>query len=534
MPAVRKKSKDRIPALSVAAGLAIAVYLAAYILIFSKYPYDDAYIHMRVARNISLLGAPYFNPGEPVMGSSPHLWINLIAGLFRLLGPGDRIVRVLEVLFAEAGFLAFVLFVRRRLGQLQSVLLAGLLSVVFVAPVAAGLMETPAAILFFTLSLFAMAEDAPAWAGFAASLAFLTRYEFALWLLIAFVFQKKRQNKWQNKWSARWRFAAGALPLCLVFLIYTMSYFGTIVPFPMIAKAKVYVLSFGEFLEHQAYQEVWEHVHYRLIPFLYWGWILAFWGGVGYLGWYVWRSKGEAWERACAVFGIAIFLVYFSTKTFMFQWYWPIFAVPLTLVPPMVFRGRSAKYMFVVLVAGFWAFYFQAFLDAAGLVSGYPQLYHEYAPGCRVRQYENIASDLKQAFPSATLMTPEIGAISWAFGGKIIDSAALVSPAILKYYPIAVPEGRPSGTESAIPPGAVQEFHPDLIASMEEFSVAFRREILSGRLTGYHLWKSYPVVPLDETARTGIDHVWYSKKVDVYVRDGVVPVGHSQASLGGP
>jgi hypothetical protein len=156
--------------------------------------------------------------------------------------------------------------------------------------------------------------------------------------------------------------------------------------------------------------------------------------------------------------------------------------------------------------------------DGYGLTARNPALYRDYETGARVRQYLRIGADLFALFPHAVLMTSEIGGLGWAFPGRIIDAAGLVSPECLTYHPMRVPEERPSGDVGAIPPRAVRDLAPDLVVSMETFSVAFRRDLRTGQMGTYRLFRSYPVFDEADSARSGIRTLWGSRATQVYLR----------------
>jgi hypothetical protein len=50
--------------LGVASRLVAVAALVAAVLVLSAYPFDDAFIHLRLARNLAFRGEPYFNLGE--------------------------------------------------------------------------------------------------------------------------------------------------------------------------------------------------------------------------------------------------------------------------------------------------------------------------------------------------------------------------------------------------------------------------------------------------------------------------------------
>jgi hypothetical protein len=81
-----------------------------------------------------------------------------------------------------------------------------------------------------------------------------------------------------------------------------------------------------------------------------------------------------------------------------------------------------------------------------------------------------------------------------------------------------VPEERPSEDVGAIPPRAVRDLAPDLVVSMETFSVAFRRDLRTGQMGTYRLFRSYPVFDEADSARSGIRTLWGSRATQVYLR----------------
>jgi hypothetical protein len=59
--------------------------------------------------------------------------------------------------------------------------------------------------------------------------------------------------------------------------------------------------------------------------------------------------------------------------------------------------------------------------EAYGVRARDPAQYPHYAEGARVRQCLYIGAELSSLFPNAALMTPEVGALGWTFGGRIIE-----------------------------------------------------------------------------------------------------------------
>ncbi len=82
--------------LSIAGGMIAAITLFVwneYALVgHIGFPLDDSWIHLQMARNLSLGQGMYFNTGEPVSASSAPLWTLLLAALHLL--PWDTILAV--------------------------------------------------------------------------------------------------------------------------------------------------------------------------------------------------------------------------------------------------------------------------------------------------------------------------------------------------------------------------------------------------------------------------------------------------------
>jgi hypothetical protein len=217
-------------------------------------------------------------------------------------------------------------------------------------------------------------------------------------------------------------------------------------------------------------------------------------------------------------FSLLLLGLYLVTRTFLFQWYIPMILVPLA-VGMCVVLPRKKMYAALLLLMAVHRIPVSAVREAYGVLERDPAQYRHFTEGARVRQYLHIGTELSSLFPNAALMTPEVGALGWTFGGRIIDAAGLISPECLKYHPMKVPEERSRGSIGAIPPQAVRDLSPQLVVSMEVFSEAFRRELAAGRLGGYHLLNNYPVLNEADSARSGRHVLWGSRNTQVYIRE---------------
>src|SRR5512133_1972289 len=81
-----------------------------------RLPYEDAFIHFRIARNLAETGQPYFNVGERVMGSSSPLWTVLLAAGLKLVGSPGFVALLEAASVVAAAVLAWRFLGRDRAG----------------------------------------------------------------------------------------------------------------------------------------------------------------------------------------------------------------------------------------------------------------------------------------------------------------------------------------------------------------------------------------------------------------------------------
>ena len=114
-----------------------SVCLWIAVIALSRFPFDDSYIHMRIARNLAFQGVPFFNPAERVMGGSSPLWLLIVAGLFRVIGhPAPAAVIALECGIATALIITFDAWLREVLERASAwvtVVAIGIVSHAFLA-----------------------------------------------------------------------------------------------------------------------------------------------------------------------------------------------------------------------------------------------------------------------------------------------------------------------------------------------------------------------------------------------------------------
>jgi hypothetical protein len=150
--------------------------------------------------------------------------------------------------------------------------------------------------------------------------------------------------------------------------------------------------------------------------------------------------------------------------------------------------------------------------NLGAFLSGHEENHLEFGPGVRMLRYLQIGQDLKEKNPDATLMTPEIGGLSWSFPGRIIDTGALVTPDALKYYSHL----RKAYLE--VPPEIVREYSPDFVVILGIWSDQVTAAIADGRLRNYKLMKVYSIFPDDLSRKTGVSQLWETNAINVYAK----------------
>lgn len=136
---------------------------ASRVALGGGFPLDDAWIHLQLARNLSLGHGMYFNPGDPVSASSAPLWTMALSVLHFL--PGEEIVSTVKALGAlllwGSGMAAFGLALALRL-PFGLALLTSLISTVTPRLVWGGMsgMEIPLYTLLSTAGIWLHARSA--------------------------------------------------------------------------------------------------------------------------------------------------------------------------------------------------------------------------------------------------------------------------------------------------------------------------------------------------------------------------------------
>ncbi|HEY1078971.1 MAG TPA: hypothetical protein VGE46_02705 [Bdellovibrio sp.] len=487
-------------------------YFLLYILRFSSYVIDDAYIHLRIARNIAEHGVPYFNLHEKVMGSSPHLWINLMALLMKIFGFQLFHVAIATWLFTSASFGCCVDLLSERFSQVEAVVISWLLIALLLLPSAAGLMETPMAIFIFFLMFVFLKRSEYFWSGLMMGLAVWLRFEFFALSVLAVAFTGGLVNKR--------KIVLGAFAPLAGYVIYCWSYFDTLVPFPVISKPSVFTITLKEFFNEMPSvtnypMSTWQYISPNAKIILI---CLSLGALISFLFYTGLRRYLRTWPFLMLTFSASVLVVYALKRVYVFSWYTPLFVLPLAISMLTLLDKKKSLYFAPLLIVSFINVFFIGCVNTYAMLSGNDSYYDDYVPGLRVQKYLTIGAKIFADYPNATLMTAEIGALGWAFPGRVLDGAALVSPQVLKYHPVPVPEDRPWNMAGAIPVRSVQELKPDIIVSMPTFARGVLREIQSGALP-YKLLESQLILTSEEQQFSKTKTLWGSETIYVFKLD---------------
>jgi hypothetical protein len=493
---------------------ALAAALAGAVVALSAYPFDDAFIHLRLARNLAFHGVPYFNLGEPVMSGSSPLWMLWLAAAFGVLGRasiGVAVVTeclvVMALFFASEGFLAH--------GQRRSwaTLVAAFVVTAVALPSAGGLVETPLAVTLLIGGLWAFRSDRFQLAGVLLGLAGATRFEMVLPAIGALALAPG--------WTKRFRLFAGAGPVWLAQAIFLESFYGALAPHAMAAKAVVYQLRRSDLLD-MGPQEFGKQAGAILVL------ILCVATGAGMVR--LLRAQPGTIDRPqralllLGIFPLLLIAIYLLQVPLIFPWYWTLSLCPMALFTWSRLQAElpmpSWKEMTpttAVAMATTLAFGCAGLISAGAAFSGRLERSPWVLENARTRTYLKIGTVLADRCPGVVVAAPEIGALGWTFGGKILDGDGLASPEVLPFHPLKVPAERPMGGLGSIPGRAVAALRPDVVVSMEVFSTDFARKATSLReLSDYALWWKEPVFATDLPGLPAV--LWGSRWTLVFSR----------------
>ncbi len=448
--------------------------------------FDDAWIHLRYARNLAEGKGFVYNANERVLGSAGVLWDFLLAACARATSVDaiPIIVTVVNLLLLLACAAVVANALRRIVpGWFALIIAAILLSHGPLLVSSIGGMETTLLCLLYFLALLALAREESVLACLCAGTALCLRVEsigvMAAALLGTWLYNRK---SFKNA-------AAALLVVPVPIFGWCWWYFGSPIANSTRAKSIVYSLSRGE-------AAIWcTESLLRVLPLeqafslkkieLETSELLGLFAFImlSYFGYTRLRRKAPA-ASLVSLQAVAPFMLYSFANPLMFPWYACTF-VPIATILALLgifeishcmasSRAALADLLALVLIVSF---------TISPLKSMWPSLSPPDSPNfsiqtpnaresSRTYQYANVARWLNErSTGNDRACISEIGAFGYFYHGRILDGLGLVSPEALRFHPVPF-SMRPGGEYGVIAPGVVKTYRPEFVVSLDIFAGA--------------------------------------------------------------
>ncbi len=478
---------------------------------------DDAYIHFRIVRNFVTSGYPYYNINEPVMSTSSPAWTLLLSALFIITGLSISHVAVLNALFVSGGMVIFPLIYSDKLTWFKKsyCVIYGLIYGSLIYNSSIMLMETPFCLFIVGCGLLLLSRKRPE-GFFFLGLCIFIRYELSvIYGIVLLTHLIKREMKIHK---IIFFSSLSILPL----MIFQFNFYSVLIPNTINAKSIVYDIDFLSLLI-----KIVTSLKPQALPLEPKQWFLLF--SVLFTLALILLTLGFCFSRKIrskfvlkpfaldfpilfSFSGFIVAVIYLYKKIFLFQWYEPIYTIPIILgtiytISKIKFWKINLLGLMVGVSFGVGIFFQIHYALFTPLEINYD------VRSARVKAYITLGEKLYKEYPEKTLLTSEIGGLGWSFKGKIVDAVGLVSPNSLLYHPMPYPQERSSGEIGSIPPNLVHDLKPDIIVSYSIFIESFLR---NPAINDY-IQKKLPLF-LPEDAKRFPDGIWGSQNLYLFIR----------------
>jgi hypothetical protein len=460
-------------------------------VVTGPHPIDDAFITFRYARNLAEGLGLVYNPGEWVLGTTAPLWALVLAAAYRL-GDLPWVALCISALCDAASAMLVARLALAMGWSPRGATLVGLawalnpMSIAF----AAGGMETSAFILV-SLGVLSLAPRTSA--AVIAGASTLLRPEGALLAFTVIAYDVYARGRF------RWRPLLGAAVQMLLAGAILFVVYGSPLPHSVAAKQVAYTPAapFENTLALllQASLPAGSTFLASVLP----AHMTALLAVVGLMALLVLgRGAPALLERErlpwvpFAMFGALVITFYASIGlrgVRLFTWY----AVPLIplylLLASAGLRALSRRTWLPALLLAWQVAavdWHQPFLPLGDNL-------------VREQVYVQVGNELTSALPkTATVAAPEIGALGYTSGLRMLDTVGLVSPASLAYYPVP-PEALV--TDNAIPAALIEAQRPDAVVSPDAYIAhtllqdpVFLRDYQVVERRAFEVWQSHELL----------------------------------------
>ena len=500
--------------------LTLAIFFVFAHIKLSQYAFDDAYIHLRVARNLLETGTPYFNPNEAIKVGSSSGWILFLAVVLfpiRLIGIEDNFplfLSLVNAMISLFGMLIYTKIVERVLnhplsGLRKFLFQASYLSMMAVSSI--GLMETPLAVLLFGAGIYNLLKSHSSgfvWLG----LAVYFRIELFIVAGMLGIFFAYRENFPPLK--NIFLIGLGMLP----FLLYDLYFFQTVIPNSIIAKSVVYSINgFYAFTRLVLFFFPRGLSYNELLSFSI-GLVVILGVLISIVGTAIltWKTDTGIWILIFGAWALLIILGYLERRVLLFEWYAPLYTIPMFLAITLCanVKEKSTNNFPLILQSALAAIYLLGLSQAFYASTINPGVYEQFEIGSRVRNYIHAGRILNNAYPNSTLLSSEIGGLGYTFQGYITDAAGLASPDALDFHPMKIPEERARGDLGSIPPEYVEKIMPEFIVSYDHFASA----LLSSKVMERYSTILIPAYFEQDIQYARTKTIWGNEFLRIYIR----------------